>query len=164
MDCIVCYEPTNCRTPCHHVLCDGCKAALSKDECPYCRQLLFRKGYKDMEVPFYFFVKWFSDHYKKNGLFELLQMGIHDDRVLHENTMYFFPNEFANCTWTENYEKTITVRVFTVKEVKNDELRVMFQTLGLDDTRTRQFCNTWCGEPIYMDSFSWWIQKKILKT
>jgi hypothetical protein len=43
MQCIICYETKwILRTECHHHLCLNCLFDIKKDECPYCRQQLFK--------------------------------------------------------------------------------------------------------------------------
>ena len=39
-ECVVCYNLTDRRTPCHHVLCVSCEQRLADDRCP-CVELLF---------------------------------------------------------------------------------------------------------------------------
>lgn len=162
-ECVVCFEETNLKTPCQHFLCHDCKIKLVKSECPCCRQKIKTWEYKDFKMPFYFFEKIFHDYYKKNVSFYHLKIGIENDEILSDEMYYYFHNEYANCTWTENYEKSITIRVYSIDKFEK-YLRIGFRTLGLDSENSRMFYNCLFEHPIDgMDSFLWWIKQKILK-
>ena len=43
-ECGICFENNwILKTPCKHIICLECLLKLQKDECPYCRKLLFNK-------------------------------------------------------------------------------------------------------------------------
>ena len=57
--CTVCFENTEYKTKCGHYLCFQCRVKLiekekSKTKCPYCRQKLYKKLFKDFENDFCF--------------------------------------------------------------------------------------------------------------
>jgi len=48
--CCVCFLPTDEVTPCGHILCCGCQAALKSNVCPVCRRILGRAAPIDFEA------------------------------------------------------------------------------------------------------------------
>ena len=160
-ECIVCFETTTDKTECGHFLCDSCCFQLQKSECPYCRSYIKTWKFKDITVPFYYFVKWFHSIYKKNSVYRSLKIGVENPEILQENTEYIFVNEFAECNWTENYDKVIFIRIFDVKK-NADAVQIQFCTPGIDFKQKTYTCPNEMLDYAGIDNFYWWIKKKIV--
>ena len=158
-ECVVCFEKTIHITECGHFVCKSCRSQLQKSECPYCRKYIKTWNYKDIDIPFYYFVKWFDSIYKKNSRYNSLKVGIEDPEILHDNMEYIFFNEFAECSWTENYEKVISLRIFNVTTY-SETIRIDFCVPGVDSKKESYDCSY---HPLYsgMENLYWWVKQKI---
>lgn len=129
--CVVCMEQTLDKTACNHTLCKSCMVRLPTETCPYCRQYIKTWEYEDIALPFYYFTEILYEYYRKNSTYHLLKVGIEIPNILSHNTQFVFHNPYGNCPFTENYEKTITIRCFNI-EKNGNKIRVEFETPGLD--------------------------------
>lgn len=159
-ECTVCFEMTTIKTKCDHYLCDFCCSQLRKSECPYCRSYIKTWKHKDMNIPFYYFANWFDSIYKKNSIYHSLKIGIENPGILNYNIEYPFVNEFAECSWTQNYDKAIFIRVFDVQKDAN-AIRIQFCTPGIDSKKKIYIFPIEMLDYVGVGHFYWWIKQKI---
>ena len=158
MDCIVCYEKTENQTKCNHFVCKMCLDNFSKQECPYCRQEI--EIWKEVKFPFYYFVKLFNDHYRKNPIYEKLKVGIEYNGIFCSDIYYVFDEKYANCSWTNNYNQAVKLRIYNIIKSKKFT-RIEFNTLGLDSVRNRYFFNFY-NDFVEMDPYlKKWTEKNL---
>ena len=136
MECVICYEKTNTRTTCNHFLCNLCSYQLEKNECPYCRAELLL--WKDVKIPFYFFVKLFDEYYKNNNIYKDLKDGIEYEGILDDKYYYVFEKKYENCSYSSNYNGAIGIRIYNVIYCKKF-IRIEFNTIGLDQNKKNRF-------------------------
>lgn len=161
-DCIVCYNPTNDKTECNHILCNGCKSNLKKEECPYCRQKIRTWDFKLVKLPFYHFVKLFHDYYNKtNGIYRNLHTGIEYKDILCDKIYYVFDEEYNNCTWTENYNCAITLKIYNIWKLERGNIRIEFTTEGLDDNRNIKHYFIFKSSNIFDPYLQGWVRRHL---
>ena len=160
--CIVCYNPTQEKTECNHLLCKDCKSKLKKEECPYCRQKIKTWDSKLVKIPFYHFVKLFHDYYNKsNGIYRNLFIGLEYEDILCDKIYYVFDEEYNNCTWTENYNCAITLKIYNIWNLENNRIRMEFTTEGLDDHRSIRHFFIFTPSNIYDPYLQGWVRKHL---
>ena len=159
-ECMVCYEPTEDRTECNHILCNGCKSTLKKEECPYCRQKIRTWDSKLIKIPFYHFVNLFHDYYNKsNAIYRNLFIGIEYEDILCDKIYYVFEEEYDNCTWTENYNCAITLKIYNIWKLERGRIRIEFTTEGLDNDQNIRHYYIFQPNLIYDPYLQGWIRK-----
>ncbi len=136
MECVICYEKTDTRTICNHFLCNLCSYQLEKNECPYCRRELLL--WKNVKIPFYFFVKLFDEYYKANSIYMDMKRGIEYEGILDDKYYYVFEEKYENCSYTTNYNEAIEIRIYNICHYKNIT-RIEFNTIGLDQNKKNRF-------------------------
>jgi glutaredoxin len=150
MECVICYEGTNNKTECNHVICKICMDMLEKQNCPYCRQDI--KLWKEVRLPFYYFVRLFNDHYKNNKIYESLKVGTEYEDILDDRYYYCFEEKYQNCSWTTNYNQSIKLRIYNVvKEV--DYTRVEFNTIGIESSIRNRYYFNFYNQYLNMDPY-----------
>lgn len=133
MECVICYEKTQTKTDCNHRLCSLCIYQLEKNECPYCRTKL--SLWKNVKIPFYFFVKLFDELYKDNIIYKDLKDGIAYDGILDDKYYYVFEEKYAQ---SSNYNEAIEIRIYNILKTKKFT-RMEFNTVGLDQNKRNRF-------------------------
>lgn len=136
MECVICYKKTDTKTICNHPLCLLCSYQLEKNECPYCRRKLLL--WKNVKIPFYFFVKLFDEHYKANKIYIDMKNGIEYEGILDNKYYYVFEEKYENCSYTTNYNEAIQIRLYNIYHYKNFT-RIEFNTIGLDHNKKNRF-------------------------
>ena len=161
MECVICYEKTDTRTTCNHSLCLLCSYQLEKNECPYCRTEL--SLWKEVKIPFYFFVKLFDEYYKANSIYMDMKIGIEYEGILDDKYYYVFEEKYENCSYTTNYNEAIKIRMYNICQYKNIT-RIEFNTIGLDQNKkNRFFYNFHHGFIKQYPYLEEWIQKNLNK-
>lgn len=161
-ECMVCYEPTEDRTECNHILCNGCKGTLKKEECPYCRQKIRTWDSKFVKIPFYHFVKLFHDYYHKSSeIYRNLFVGIEYEDILCDKIYYVFDEEYNNCSWTENYNGAITLKIYNIWKLEHGNIRIEFTTEGLDNHRSIRHFFIFKPSTIYDPYLQGWVRKHL---
>ena len=163
-ECIVCYERTEKKTECNHSVCDNCIKKLKKEECPYCRQKIRTWKHKYIKIPFYYFVKLFHDYYNKSsGIYRNLFIGIEYENILCDKIYYVFDEEYSNCTWTQNYNCAITLKLYNIWYLERGNIRIEFTTEGLDDNRSIRHFFIFKPNNIYDPYLQAWVRKHLQK-
>jgi len=161
-ECMVCYHPTEDKTECNHILCNGCKGSLKKEECPYCRQQIKTWEYKFVKIPFYHFVQLFHEYYHKSSeIYRNLFVGIEYKDILCDKIYYVFDEEYSNCTWTENYNSAITLKIYNIWKLEHGNIRIEFTTEGLDNHRSIRHFFIFKPSNIYDPYLQGWVRRHL---
>jgi hypothetical protein len=152
------------KTLCNHFLCKSCTTRLINETCPYCRQYIQTWEYQDILIPFYFFTEILYEHYRKNETYHMLKIGAEIPNVLSDNIDFSFHNPFANCPFTENYDKTITIRCYNLSQ-EGKKTKIEFRTLGLDNERSRHYYRSLPETyPDYQNLLYWILKNKKIRS
>lgn len=139
MDCVICYNITDNKTECNHSVCKECIHKLKKQECPYCRKKIKTWEYKNIKLPFYYFVHLFHENYRQNSIYQDLKVGIEYEDIISDTIYYVFEEKYNNCCWTTNYNGSITLQIYNIWDLPNSKKRIEFRTLGLDNDNIIHF-------------------------
>ena len=159
MDCVVCYEKTENKTKCGHLVCEVCLQNLEKQECPYCRSEI--QLWRVVKLPFYYFVKLFDEYYRRSQLYRELRVGIEYEGILNSDFYYVFEEQHRDCTWTTNYNEAIYLRIYNVTREKRFT-RMEFNTVGLDENKRNRFFYNFFDEMIEYDVYlKSWVNRNL---
>ena len=107
-------------------------------------------------------MKLFHEYYHKSSpLYRNLFIGIEYDNILCDKIYYVFDKEYENCTWTENYNCAITLKIYNIWYLEKGKIRIEFTTYGLDnESSIRNFYtfHPWRVNEPYLKS---WIKRNL---